>query len=234
VGGLLTRNGPATMLAGIFLLIGVAGIAMGSSRGDTGALLAGIGCAVVGLLFFGPLLIGCLSGVTEAAVLPSGLRITDSSGPREIPWQNATLFRKELFINGFRKSEMRLETSDGRKTTFDIRFANYDQLADLTQELHSRAWLEPKRQELARGTADFGPVALRSDSITLGGENVPWSDLELFTVVQGVLVAKLAGRKKVVEVELPAIPNYAVLFTLLADCGMTPTEPAAFFAKTGI
>ncbi len=146
------------------------------------------------------------------------------------------MYRLDLIINQtFRKKLLRLVPAHGVEAAFDQCLSNYDRFSDTVQAAVAARLQPAKRAELAGAGAEFGPVTLHRDGITINGKTVSWPDVEQYTVFRGIFVVYPRGYKgiKCEEASLGMIPNYVVLLRLLQELGRPPTPPQQSILFTG-
>src|SRR5262249_47474649 len=134
----------------------------------------------------------------------------------------------KLINNTFRKTELKLVKEDGQAVLFNHMLADYDRFADLVQNAHAPLLIASKRADLDRGGADFGPVVLRRNSISVQGKDLLWEQINQLGIIRGMLLIRDAGRRSddYIVTALASIPNYIVLFTLMSELGKAPAQLA--------
>jgi hypothetical protein len=217
--GLLSRYGPFVLLFGLFAAIGLALLALAIARPEGLTILPGLICLAVALVCLGGPLYGFVRRHTRVEVSPEGLRW---QGPHSgsCSWNDIrTVYRTEKIINQtFRLTELKLVLTNGEVVSFNHSLTDYDRLAEAVQQQAARALLGPLRQA-ASSQAEFGPVMLSPDGITIQGELLPWQDIQQHTVFNGSLLVstiKYPGWQGKF-VALSEIPNYLVLLQLLDE-----------------
>jgi hypothetical protein len=235
--GVMSRYSPHLLLWGVLFAIGLLLGFLGLARPDAGTLLPGALFLIGSFTFLIPLFIALAGGPRWARVTPEGVQWQDGKGEHLWRWEViADVFRLDKIINQtFRVKKLRLLTGQGEEVTFDQCLSNYDRFADTVQEAVSNRLLAAKRSELAGAGAQFGPVTLRKDAITINGKTFPWPEVEQYVVLRGVLVVYPRSYQGIncEEVVLSVVPNYPILLYLLQELGQMPTPPQQSILFTG-
>jgi hypothetical protein len=235
--GVLSRYAPHVLLWALLLAIGLFLAILGLAKPDAGTLLPGVLFLVGSFAFLIPLFLGLARGPRWVRIPPEGVQWQDGQGEHLWRWEEiAAVFRLDKIINQtFRVKQLRLVSAQGGQVTFDQCLSDYDRLADAVQETVARRLLPAKRAELAGARAEFGPVTLHRDRITIKGKTFTWPDVEQYTIFRGQFVVYPRGYKGIQceEVSLSEVPNYAILLYLLQELGQRPTPPQQSILFTG-
>jgi hypothetical protein len=226
--GISSRFAPHLWLWVILFAIGLFLAILGIFRPNAGVLLPGLLFAIGSFACLIPMFIALARGARWARVLPEGVKWQDGRGEHLWRWEDIeAAFRVDKIINQtFRVKQLRL-VARGEEVTFDQCLNRFDRFADTVQETVATRLLPAKRSELAGAGAEFGPVTLRSDAITINSKTFPWPEVEQYIVFRGSLVVYPRSYRGIQceEVTLSEVPNYPILLHLLLETGHMPTPP---------
>jgi hypothetical protein len=130
---------------------------------------------------------------------------------------------------GYGERWVRLAFRDGVEVTFDLQLQKFGELLEYIVKATSSVLYPVYRAALDRDVADFGPVRLTRDTLTVEytgeiiglktyAKVIPWSPSIKLRVVRGSLSCEDGG-KTVIGVKLAEIANYEVLLRLLQERG---------------
>jgi hypothetical protein len=205
------------MLVGIFGALALGAFALELTRPNAktalpGLLMAGI-AAAIGVFSFA----GYGKRVRRVEVFADGIRWHGPDGVGRLAWADVeAVFRFEVVINGFPKSELKLVGKSGREVRFDRSLGRYKEMMDLIQGRCADVMRPRKRDEAAAGGADFGPVLVGPAGVSTDGWLVPWESIERYFIARGCLWIQFQGRGSK-GVSLHSIPNYLVLLYLIGE-----------------
>jgi hypothetical protein len=226
--GVLSRYAGNFVLCGVCIALGLGMLVLGFVKPRSGTLLPGgliLAGSVVWLL---PLAAKLPGGQRRVQTSPDGLTWQDGRGEHHCRWDEVVaVYRGETIVDRtYRVRDLRVVLASGKQVRFDQSLSNYDRLAEVVQAKTTEHLLPAKRAEVAAG-AEFGPVTLHTDGITLGRKRFLWSEVEQYTVCNGCLIVFPEGYKgqRYEHAVLGAIPNYRVLLELIQELGHLPTPP---------
>jgi hypothetical protein len=226
--GVLSRYAPHLMMWGVLLAIGLLLASLGVARPGAGTVAPGLLFLVGSFACLIPMFVGLYRGPRWGRTTRDGVEWQDGQAEHAWRWDEiAAVFRLDKIINQtFRVKQLRLVGPSG-EVTFDQCLSDYERFADTVQNTVAARLLPAKRAELAGAGADFGPVTLHRDSITIEGKSFLWREIEQYIVFRGrlVLYPKSSHGIGCEEVALAAIPNYPVLLCLMQDLGQMPVPP---------
>ncbi len=215
--GYLHKLGPALMLAVIFLAIAALLFGLALTRPNSGTLAPGLLMAVLSAAFLFPVIAGYGRGIRRVEVFADGIVWHGPARTGRLAWQDVgEVYRSEIVLNGFRKSELKLVAA-GREVTFDLTLERFPELAGLVQSRSAAALRDRVREEARTGSAGFGPVAVNPVGVSVEGESFPWEAVTRYEVAGGRLWFQFHGRTGRRCVALHAVPNYMVLLYLLGE-----------------
>lgn len=227
--GILSRYVAFFWLWAILLAIGVFLGLLGLFRPNAGTLLPGLLFVVGSFFCLIPLFVGLSRSPREARTTPEGVQWLDKKGEHRCRWDEITaVFRVDRLINRtFLLKQSRMVLAHAEEVTFDQSLSDYDRLANAIQATVTRQLMPAKRAQLTGAGADFGPVTLHRDGITVNGKRFPWPEVEQYIVFHGSLVVYPRSYQGILceEVVLCDVPNYPVLLLLLQELGQTPVPP---------
>jgi hypothetical protein len=227
--GVLSRYAPHIVLWGLLLVIGVFLTILGIAKPEGGTLSPGIVFLVGAFPWLIPLFLGVSRRPRQAEVTEDGLSWRDRSGEHRCRWNEiAEVYRLDKIINqNFRVHELRIVLANGGQATFDQTLTNWQGLAAAVQARTARELIGPRRAALDAGGAEFGPVTLRRDGITIRGKSFTWDQVEQYTLVNANLVLYPRHYKGIQceEVTFGEVPNCPVLLALLRELGQVPVPP---------
>ena len=233
--GIASRYAPHLMLWGVLFGIGVLLLLLGVSRPRSGTLLPG-GLFLVGSLgFLVPMFLGLSRTPRWAHITPHGVQWHDQNGNHHWRWEEiSAVFRLDKVINKtFQVKELRLASAQREQVTFDQCLTDYDQFADRVQDTVAQRLLDAKRSELARYGAEFGPISLHRDRITIHAKTFVWPEIVRHDIVRGNLVFFPKGASHSESVPLSTVPNYTLFLQLLLELTSAPTSRAKQIQVTG-
>jgi hypothetical protein len=190
-----------------------------------GGTLLGVGLVVVGVWRF-------TCRVKEVRLYEDGLTWAQGGEEWRYRWEDVECFyRSDVFLYGSgplseaNRVTVTLELRDDTAVTFsDWQVEKCPLLADMVQTRVTRALLPGAREELEESEADFGPIRLRRDGLTVEGTFFAWQRVRRLWLEFGKLLCEVRPGKPV-SVPLADVPNYLVLFSLLSELGH-PLETA--------
>jgi hypothetical protein len=215
--GFFQKMSPALMIAGIFLLIGGLLGSLAFTRpnaGTTAPALVMLAIAAATLIY--PVVIYA-TGIRRVETFAVGIRWESRRGVGRMAWGDVeAVYRLELVINGFPKSELTLVGRGAREVVFDKTIDRFQELAGFIQGHCADLMLARKRSEARSGAADFGPIVVGLTGVSMEGWLIPWQSVTSFGVSRGWLWFVFEGRGQK-GISLAEIPNYLVLLRLLAE-----------------
>ncbi len=202
-----------SILGGVFIILGI-------QRSEKYLSLIGVGVAAAGAVCLGYVLKNMNRGVRRVLLTAAGIQWEDDQSSFEKNWDDVRgVYTKDILTRGDRLTDIRVVFADVSSMTVDNRLKKYDSLTRSLLSLSGRVLLAKKRQELAAGKAEFGPVILHPDGIQVKEAKKSWNELEQWTVNNAYLyfINTNPNDRYGWEVSLFDVPNYQVLFQLLQE-----------------
>jgi hypothetical protein len=241
--GIISRYQMAIFSSVILFILGGVFIILGITRSEVYLSLIGVVVVAGGAACLGYVFKNMYRGVRRVLLTGTGIQWEDDQAAHEKRWEDVReVYTKDVVTRGDRDTDLRVVFADGSSMTVDNRLRKYGSLRKSVVSLSLGVLLAKKRQDLAAGRAEFGPVVLHPDGIQVkfgpavlhrGGvpgkeDKKRWAELEQWTVNNALLYIISTDPKDRYgwEVDLFNIPNYPVLFHLLREVWQAPT-PAA-------
>jgi hypothetical protein len=238
--GIISRFQMSIFSAVILFILGCVFIILGITRSEVYLSLIGVVAVAGGTACLGYVLKNMYRGVRRVLLTGTGIQWQDDQSAHEKKWADVReVYTKDVLTRGDRDTDVRVVFADGSSMTMDNRLKKYETLRKSLFSLSSGVLLAKKRQDLAAGKAEFGPVVLHRDGIQgkFGPALLPrgavpgqedkkrWEELEQWTVNNGYLYIISTDPKDRYgwEVDLFNIPNYPVLFQLLQEVWQAST-----------
>ncbi len=209
--------GAGLLMAGILAVIAAGGFALAIARPNANTTLPAL------------LMLGLAGGalaftfatygkrIRRVEVFARGVRWYGPDGVGRLDWADVqTVYRFDVVINGFPKSELKLVTRSGREVIFDRTLDRYQEMMGLIQSRCAELMRPRKREEAEAGGADFGPLLVGPDGVSADGWLVPWESVDRYYISGGRLWFEFVGRGRK-AVALSTIPDYLVLLYLLGE-----------------
>jgi hypothetical protein len=215
--GYVETVGAGLLLAGILAVIAAGGFALEFARPNANTTLPALLMAglAVGALAFTFAKHG--KRIHRVEVFAGGVRWLGPDGVGRLAWADVeTVYRFDVVINGFPKSELKLVTKSGREVVFDRTLDRYQEMMGLIQSRCAELMRPRKRQEAGACGAEFGPLLVGPAGVSTDGWLVPWESVERYSVSGGRLWIEFVGRGRK-AIPLSTIPNYLVLLYLLGE-----------------
>jgi hypothetical protein len=210
------KTGAYVLLIVVFVVIAGLLLLLSVTRPGSRTLAPGLLTLAIGVGFCFPPVAQYSRRVRRVEVFPGGIRWHAADGTGQLPWDRVeAVYRTELVINGFRRSEIKL-VSGGGQVTFDRSLDRHAELANLIQSRSADLLRPRKRQEAAAGGAAFGGVLVGQSGVSLDGAFLPWEGIARYGVRAGQLWIQ-PHRGGIKAVPLLAVPNYLVLLYLLGE-----------------
>src|SRR5579884_2881531 len=219
------------MLSAVALLLGGMLFSLSVTRPGSGTFAPAL-CVLAGAVAAAiHAIIQLFRDPSEAEIGSASLRWTVNNQQHEILWSNVEEFRRmELLVNGIPRRSFKVTANDGREVTLTPALGNYDALVHAAEALSFDPVLEKKRIELQRGFANFGPVTIQNNGISLRANLlekdpverfVRWEQIKAVEVQRGALCvfpyAAPHPRCSFLPVSLSSIPNYRVLLQIVNE-----------------
>jgi hypothetical protein len=212
------------LLLGVLMLVlyFVVPVKPGDEVGGSIAGVAGVALTVAAVAFLGWLVWRFVSCPAFVRVYSDGLVWKHLGRETECGWEEVSeVYRSEQIYKGWHTGEMKLVFTDGGQVKFNNFLHKYDQLADSIQQVQTERLLPECKTILKEGSAvAFGPIEVGPDDVTLDEDSFAWDKLKKVALINGYLVFR--GGKREREIKLSDVPNYALLFALLAEKGKRP------------
>ncbi len=230
--GYLHKAGPGLLLIAIFVAIAGMLFSLALTRPDAGTAMPGVlmaGIAVALLVYVSNLYGKCIRRVE---VFTDGIRWRGPAGPGRLSWTDVeAVYRSELILNGFKMSELKLVSRDGREVVFDLTIDRYGELAGLIQGCSAEVILPRKREEAGACGAEFGPILVGPVGVSLEGWLTPWEAVARYGISGGWLWVHFRGHGRK-GLSLSSIPNSLVLLQLMGEFAPQPVREASGLRAT--
>ena len=140
-------------------------------------------------------------------------------GASRLLWRDVeAVYRMELILNGFKQSQLKIVSTDGREVIFDLTIERNGELAGLIQVCSAEAMRPRKREEAGACGAEFGPVLVGPVGVSLEGWLTPWEAVARYGISGGRLWFHFRGRRPVRASRCAASPTYLrVTLALLGE-----------------
>jgi hypothetical protein len=240
--GIISRFQMMLFSSVLLFILGCVFIILGITRSEVYLSLIGVAVVAAGAACLGYVLKNMYRGVRRVLLTAAGIQWEDDQSAHQKKWEDVReVYTKDFLTRGDRDTDVRVVFADGTSMTMDNRLKKYETLRKSLFSRSSGVLLAKKRQDLAAGKAEFGPVVLHPDGVQVqfgptvlhrgavpGEEDKKrWQELEQWTVNNGLLYIISTDPKDRYgwEVDLFNIPNYAVLFQLLQEVWQASTPP---------
>ncbi len=213
--GYLHTVGPAILLAAIFAAIAALLFGLAATRPGSGTAPPALLMVALAIGFIVPAFLPYGKRVRRVEVFADGIRWLGPQRAGRMAWTDVkAVYRSEIILNGFRKSELKI-LGTGGEVVFDLALDRFAEFATLVQERCAEVMRPGKREDAAEGGAEFGPVLIGPAGMSLDGWHVPWEVVTRYEVSRGRLWLHYQGGSKCLP--LHGIPNYLVLLYLMGE-----------------